>query len=116
MKTSSPAPTSLATRTSKIRDNEIVVLDDLSFDAPATKEMAGVLKALGLQGVSTLITTAEHDTNVYKSARNIERVDISPVSDLNALNVLKPHRLLITRQALDAIKERAAATNKESGE
>ena len=109
----------LATRmaiASKIRDNEIVVLDDLSFDAPATKEMAGVLKALGLQGVSTLITTAEHDTNVYKSARNIERVDISPVSDLNALNVLKPHRLLITRQALDAIKERAAATNKESGD
>ena len=107
----------LATRmaiASKIRDNEMVVLDELSFDAPATKEMAGVLKALGLNGVSTLITTAEHDTNVYKSARNIQRVDTSPVSDLNALNVLKPHRMLITRQALDAIKERAAKSTGSS--
>ncbi|MBM97507.1 MAG: 50S ribosomal protein L4 [Planctomycetaceae bacterium] len=107
----------LATRmaiASKIRDDEMVVVDDLSFDAPATKDMAAVLKALGLQGVSTLIATADHDVNVYKSARNIDRVEISPVSDLNALNVLKPHRMLVTRQALDAIKSRAANTNGSS--
>jgi len=107
----------LATRmaiASKIRDDEMVVVDDLSFDAPATKDMAAVLKALGLQGVSTLIATADHDVNVYKSARNIHRVEISPVSDLNALNVLKPHRMLVTRQALDAIKSRAANTNGSS--
>ena len=99
---------------SKIRDDEMVVVDDLSFDAPATKDMAAVLKALGLQGVSTLIATADHDVNVYKSARNIDRVEISPVSELNALNVLKPHRMLVTRQALDAIKSRAANTNGSS--
>lgn len=107
----------LATRmaiASKIRDDEMVVVDDLSFDAPATKDMAAVLKALGLQGVSTLIATANHDVNVYKSARNIDRVEISPVSELNALNVLKPHRMLVTRQALDAIKSRAANTNGSS--
>ena len=107
----------LATRmaiASKIRDDEMVVVDDLSFDAPATKDMAAVLKALGLQGVSTLIATAGHDVNVYKSARNIDRVEISPVSELNALNVLKPHRMLVTRQALDAIKSRAANTNGSS--
>ena len=107
----------LATRmaiASKIRDDEMVVVDDLSFDAPATKDMAAVLKALGLQGVSTLIATADHDVNVYKSARNIDRVEISPVSELNALNVLKPHRMLVTRQALDAIKSRAANTNGSS--
>ena len=107
----------LATRmaiASKIRDDEMVVVDDLSFDAPATKDMAAVLKALGLQGVSTLIATADHDVNVYKSARNIDRVEISPVSDLNALNVLKPHRMLVTRQALHAIKSRAANTNGSS--
>ena len=107
----------LATRmaiASKIRDDEMVVVDDLRFDAPATKDMAAVLKALGLQGVSTLIATADHDVNVYKSARNIDRVEISPVSELNALNVLKPHRMLVTRQALDAIKSRAANTNGSS--
>ncbi len=99
----------LATRmalASRIKDNEMVVVDELSFDAPATKEMATVLKALGLKDVSTLIATAEHDVNVYKSARNIDRVTISPVSDLNALNVLSPHRVLVTKQALDKIKDR----------
>ena len=100
----------LATRmaiASRIQDNEMVVVDELDFDAPATKEMAGVLKALGLNGVSTLIATAEHDVNVYKSARNIDRVTISPVSDLNALSVLSPHRVLVTKQALDKIKNRS---------
>ncbi|MCA9147685.1 MAG: 50S ribosomal protein L4 [Planctomycetales bacterium] len=100
----------LATRmaiASKIRDNEMVVIDELSFGAPKTKEMATLLKALGLSGVSTLITTDALDVNVYKSARNIATVAVSPVSDLNALSVLKPTRMLVTKQALDRIKERA---------
>jgi large subunit ribosomal protein L4 len=102
--------TQLATRmalASKVRDNQLVVIDELQFSAPATKEMAGVLKALGLQGGSTLIATAEHDANVYKSARNIDRVDVLPVSDLNALSVLMPDRILVTRQALDQLRQRA---------
>jgi large subunit ribosomal protein L4 len=49
------------------------------------------------------------DPNVYRSARNIDKVTVSPVSDLNALAVLKPRKLLVTRAALDAIKDRAHA-------
>ncbi len=99
----------LATRmalASKIIDNEMLVIDDLSFAAPATKEMATVLKALGLSGVSTLIATEALDMNVYKSARNIERVSVSPVAELNALSVLSPARILVTRKALDQIRTR----------
>ncbi|MFC1759436.1 50S ribosomal protein L4, partial [Planctomycetota bacterium] len=102
----------LATRmaiASKVRDGEIVVLDDLGFEKPATKEMAGVLKALGLGGVTTLVATDGHDVNVYKSARNIEGVTISPVSDLNALSVLSPRRMLVTKKVLDEIKSRATS-------
>ncbi len=94
---------------SKILGNQVVVIDELAFAAPTTKEMASVLKALGLTGMSTLVTTAEHDTNVYKSTRNISRVAISPVSGLNALAVLTPKRLLVTKAALDKILGRAAA-------
>ena len=94
---------------SKIQDGECVVIDELSFDSPQTKSMAAVLKALGLSERTTLVTTAENDTNVYKSARNIAGVSVSPVSDLNALSVLKPHRMLVTKAALDAIKERHAS-------
>jgi len=55
-----------------------------------------------------LVTTAEHDVNVYRSARNIEGVTVSPVADLNAWSVLRPRKLLMTKAALDAIRARAA--------
>jgi large subunit ribosomal protein L4 len=97
---------------SKIQDEQMVVIDELSFDAPATKEMAGILKALGLDQSTTLVATAEHNPNVYKSARNIADVSVSPVGDLNALTVLKPRHMLVTKSALDAICEKAAATSK----
>ncbi|HVX10809.1 MAG TPA: 50S ribosomal protein L4 [Pirellulales bacterium] len=93
----------------KVRDGELVVIDDLSFAAPKTKEMAGILKALNCHETSLLVATAAYDANVYKSARNIDRVSISPVSDLNALTVLAPRKLLVTKAALDAIRERAQA-------
>jgi large subunit ribosomal protein L4 len=92
----------------KLKAEDIVVIDELALDQPKTKEMAAILKALGLTGKSTLVTTAGLDPNVYKSARNIHKVTVSPVSDLNALAILQPRKLLMTRAALDAIKERAA--------
>ena len=93
---------------SKIRDEELVVIDELQFEEPKTKDMAGILVALGLGGVTTLVTTEAHDVNVYKSARNIDRVTVSPASDLNALSVLAPRRMLVTKAALDSIRQRAA--------
>ena len=70
---------------SKLRDDEVVVIDELSFSQPCTKDMAGVLSALGLAGASALVATASLDVNVYKSARNIQKVNVSPVSELNGL-------------------------------
>lgn len=89
---------------SKIRDEEIVVIDQLSFDQPKTSHMAEVLKALGLDQTSTLVATEEHNLNVYRSARNIDRVTISPVDELNALSVLAPRKLLVTKAALDRLR------------
>jgi large subunit ribosomal protein L4 len=94
---------------SKIQDDQIMVIDELDFDAPTTKEMASILKALGLNGKQTLVTTAELAPMVYKSARNIANVTVSQVSDLNALAVLAPHCLLVTKAALDAIKDKCGA-------
>ncbi len=96
---------------SKIQDEQVVVIDELGFDAPATKDMAEILSNLGLGGSSALIATESYDVNVYKSARNIGRVSVSPVSDLNALAVLQPSKLLVTKAALDAIKKRASGEN-----
>ena len=93
----------------KIRSGGLVVIDQLVFDAPRTKEMFGILKALKLSEQSTLVTTDGYDANVYKSARNIARVTISPVAELNVLNVLQPKRMLVTKAALDTLRQKAAS-------
>ena len=53
---------------------------------------------------------------VHKSARNIQQVSVLPVSDLNALEVLKPHRILVTKDAMDQIKSGATATKKTAAQ
>ena len=84
-----------------------LLIDHFDFDAPATRDMAAILRSLQCDGQTVLVTTEQLDNNVYKSARNITDVSVSPVSDLNALSVLKPKKMLVTRAALDRIKERA---------
>lgn len=93
----------------KIQDRQLVIIDEFNFSTPRTKDMASILTALGLSASSTLITTESYDMNVYKSARNIDRVTVAPVADLNALCVLTPRRMLVTKAALDALKQRASA-------
>ncbi|TWU66012.1 50S ribosomal protein L4 [Crateriforma conspicua] len=109
----------LATRMairSKIDDGEVVVVDDLKFEEPKTSQMAGTLKALGLGGVSTLVATSDQDSMVYKSGRNITGVSVAQVRDLNALSVLRPKRMLITKAALDKIKDGTFAANAEGSD
>lgn len=106
----------LATRmalAAKLRDEEVTLIDDLKFDAPKTKDMAAILKALNIAGDSLLVATAGHDVNVFKSARNIDQVTVSPVAGLNALVLLQPKRVLITKAALEAVR---AGNDKCSGD
>ena len=92
---------------SKISDEQVVVVDDLKLTEPKTKEVASLLKAINVDSHSLLIATEGRDEVVYKSARNIDRVSVSPVSELNALSVLRPRRVLFTKAALDAFRKNA---------
>ncbi|HKD36918.1 MAG TPA: 50S ribosomal protein L4 [Pirellulales bacterium] len=108
----------LATRmalASKIRDSQVTVIDDLKFDAPKTRDMAAILSALKWDGETMMVATAGHDANVYKSIRNIAHVEVAPVGDLNAWTILAPRRLLITRAALDKVKQQAKTKTKANG-
>jgi large subunit ribosomal protein L4 len=99
----------LATRmavASRLADNEVTLIDSLSVEQPKTREMAAMLKALKLGGMSVLVAVPAYDLNVYKSLRNLDNVSVVPVTDLNALNVLSPKRLLMTTSALDAFREK----------
>jgi len=90
---------------SKFQDQEAVIIDDLSLPEIRTRQVADILKALKLDGASCLIGTAGLDDKVYKSARNIRGVKILPASQLNAYAVLRQKRLLLTRAALDELRQ-----------
>lgn len=101
---------------SRIADNEVKLIDELSFAQPKTKEMAGILKALKMDGARLLVAVAGNDVNVYKSIRNLEGVSVLPVAELNALEVLRPKSLLMTKAALDAFREKVKAAAAPNGE
>jgi large subunit ribosomal protein L4 len=114
---------------SKFRDGECVVVDGLAMDAPKTKQMAAVLRAIKvgkktitkgegddakqvevdvtLLDGSVLIGTAGHDLNLYKSGRNITGVRVLPAAEFNAHVVLKQKRLVLTRAALEQLRKPA---------
>jgi large subunit ribosomal protein L4 len=97
------AATRMAVAT-KIRDDQIVVIDSFSLAAPKTKDVAAMLKALRLEGTSVLVAIEKHDPIVYKSVRNLASASVSPVAELNAYAVLRPTRLVVTKAALDALR------------
>ncbi len=89
---------------SKVMDNDIIVLDALNFDAPKTKEMVKVLDALNVDK-KALIVTADLDENVAKSARNIKGMTPVAASGINVYDVLNHNKLIITKDAIAKVEE-----------
>ena len=90
--------------TSKVNDTDIIVVDDLKFDEIKTSAAAKMLRELGVDG-KALIVTANNDTNTYKSARNIEGVDVSNVDVLNVYEILNHKKFVISKEAIEKIEE-----------
>lgn len=91
----------------KLRKNQVVVVDGLGFEEPRTKEFAGILKNLKIER-SCLVAVKEYDQNLYKSARNVQKVAVLPVADLNAGDICTHQRMLFTKDALVAFLNRDA--------
>lgn len=98
---------------SKFADGKVVVLEGLKLDAPKTKPLAAALAALGVKG-RCLIGTGALDKNLVLSARNIPGVFVSPVGELNALDVLNARTVVLTREAFDALAARPARSAQEA--
>jgi large subunit ribosomal protein L4 len=93
---------------SKLQDQETVVVDELNLPEIKTKQMAAVLRALKLDGMTCLVGTAGPDDKVFRSARNIAGVEVAPTSQFNAYAVLRPKRLLLTKAALEQLRKQKA--------
>lgn len=88
----------------KLKDKELVVIDKLYFEKPDTSKMVGVLKALGIDRDSCLIVISKADEMVWKSGRNIPSVKIMTSAELNAFEVLRPKKILLTKEAVGSIR------------
>lgn len=89
---------------SKVAGEEMIVVDDIKLDAIKTKAMADVLTKLG-SAKKTLIVTATADEVIYKSARNIEGVKVSPVNALNVYDILNCDSFVVLEAAAKKIEE-----------
>jgi len=88
----------------KAKTESIMVVEDFSFEAPKTKDLAAVLKALSLGGKKTLMLTAAADQNVLRSGRNIERLSIQEAAKASTYEILNSQILLIHKSALTRIE------------
>lgn len=97
----------LATRMallSKFQDGEAIVLDSLSVEAPKTRVIADMLRALSVDGESCLLAVRDHDSVVWRSARNIASLWVAPAIELNAYQLLHQKRLVVTKDAIDFLR------------
>ncbi|CAM4253016.1 50S ribosomal protein L4 [Paenibacillus alkaliterrae] len=89
---------------SKVIASEIIVLDQLTFAAPKTKEFATILNNLKVDR-KALVVTANYEDNVALSARNIPGVKFVAADGINVLDVLKHDKLIITKEAVEKVQE-----------
>ena len=91
---------------SKIQNNNIVVFDSISLEKPKTKDMSAVMTALGVDKGCLLVTEkAEH--NLRLSARNLPGLSVKPRKEINALDVMRSEKLVVSEEALKNILGKA---------
>lgn len=88
----------------KFRDQELTVVDSLQLETKRTKIMLGVLNQLSV-GKNVLFVTAKPEENLKLSVRNFPDVDATTADSLNAYTLLKYHRLVLERSAVEAVEE-----------
>ena len=83
----------------KLLSNNVVIVDVLDFQEPRTKDFVGVLNNLKIDR-SCIVAINEYDDNIYRSAKNIPRVAVMPVAQLNAGDICSYQKMLFTKEAL----------------
>ena len=91
--------------TLKAADNEILVVEDFTFEAPKTKDFINVANNLKINGKKPTWVLADQNKNVYLSARNIEGVRIATASDLNTYVILDNKVLVLSESAVAVVNE-----------
>lgn len=89
----------------KVQEEAIVVVEDFNFDAPKTKDFINFAKNLKVNGKKVLLVLPEVEKNVYLSARNLEKAQVTTAAQVNSYNVLNADVLVVTENSLKTIDE-----------
>ncbi len=90
--------------TMKANDKAIVVLEDVTFDAPRTKDFTAVLKSLGLENKKSLFVLGESNNNVYLSSRNLKGTEVVTNSHLSTYKILNANSVVLFEGSLEGIE------------
>jgi large subunit ribosomal protein L4 len=93
----------------KAKENAIVIVEDVTLNAPKTKEFAGILSSLKVSDKKTLFVIPEYNDNVYLSLRNIEGVNGTLLSDINTYDIVDAKVIVFTESAAKIFSEEEKA-------
>jgi large subunit ribosomal protein L4 len=89
----------------KVKENQLIVVENFDLDQPKTKEFVNILNALNLADSKTLLITNEKQDNVIRSARNIQNAHVSMCSEVSTYNLVHAKTILVTEDALQTLTE-----------
>jgi len=87
----------------KARENEIMIIEDFTFDSPKTKDLYNILKSLKIDDKKTLLLVSEKNDNVYKSGRNLEKVNVLISDKAATYDLLNNKLILLQKSAVDTL-------------
>jgi len=87
----------------KVKEDSITVIEDFTFETPKTKEFLAIVKNLNIENKKLLVVLPKNDDTVYLSARNIQRMNVTTVSELNTYKVLDAAHLVLLESSVNAI-------------
>ena len=89
----------------KAKDEQLIVVEDFTFEKPSTKDFISIMDALNLNGKKILLLTGKNDINVYKSGRNISKISILEANKASTYDILNNQLLILQQSAVEAISE-----------
>lgn len=89
----------------KAKESAIIVVEDFDFDAPKTKEIIKIAKNLKVDGKKVLLVLPEAQNNVYLSARNLQKTQVTTAAQVNTYGILHADVLVVTENSLKTIDE-----------
>lgn len=95
----------------RLRDEELIAVDSLDFDAPRTKDLVTVLQALSA-GENVLVVLESADDNLERSIRNLPNAEAMTLEELNAYALMRRRKVVFTQAALEAFSTQIAATKR----